>query len=81
MNIEIYTKNNCAFCIKAKELLKVKMLHFNEVSIEDNNNKALLLELVPHVKTVPQIFIDGEHIGGYNQLEAYFNNSKNLLTE
>lgn len=69
----IYTKTTCSFCIEAKKLLTEKKLSYLEKNIEDVQYKTELLTLVPNAKTVPQIFLDDKHIGGYTSLVAFFN--------
>lgn len=87
MKAEIYTKDYCTYCTKAKALLNAKGVQYTEYLITaENMNKAgdtnqqfatreQLLERAPHARTVPQIWLDGQHIGGYTDLEKYF--SKN----
>ncbi len=68
--IEIYGQTNCAGCRDAKNLLHSKKLGFTEYNIETNaERKAELFERVPSARTVPQIFIDGVHIGGFQELK------------
>jgi len=71
-NIEIYTKEWCPYCAKAKALLKSKGLSYQEVNV--TSDEALQQEMVTRSgrRTVPQIFLDGESIGGYDDL-ANFN--------
>lgn len=71
MTIIIYSKPNCSFCVKAKNLLTVKNLVFKEKVLGKDFTKEQLLEVLPNVKTLPQIEIDGKHIGGYIELENY----------
>ncbi len=69
--VEMYTKNVCPYCVKAKELLKMKNIHVVEHNIEtDPSKRAELLKRVPGVKTVPQIFINDKLIGGCDNLYA-----------
>lgn len=76
--IEIYTKSYCPYCVRAKELLKKKDVTFEEIDIEHNQELALtVMERSGGRKTVPQIFIDGKHIGGCDDLYAL--DSKNEL--
>jgi glutaredoxin 3 len=71
MDIEIYSKESCSFCTKAKDLLKIKKLPYTEKNVSDPEVKEELLRRVFGVKTVPQIFINGKHIGGYSDLVMY----------
>ncbi|OUU80309.1 MAG: glutaredoxin 3 [Gammaproteobacteria bacterium TMED78] len=66
--IEIYTTDICGYCEAAKKLLQNKSLKYKEINM--TNDKSLQLEIINKtgLKTVPQIFIDGKHIGGFNEL-------------
>lgn len=68
--IEIYTKKNCPYCDRAKKLLNQKSLNFIEISIENNKNnvKEEMYKRSGGRTTVPQIFINGLHIGGSDDL-------------
>jgi glutaredoxin 3 len=68
----IYTKTNCSYCVKAKELLSSKGLQYLEKNIEDPDLKAELFARYPEVKTVPQIYLYSAHLGGYDDLVRYF---------
>lgn len=72
MNIIVWSKENCSYCVKAKTLLTIKGLEYEERLIGDKWDVAQLLEAVPSAKSVPQIFIDDVYIGGYDDLYAYF---------
>ena len=70
--IIIYSKNNCGYCIKAKNLLENLGLDYTEKKFEDFSNVEKLFEDIgKSVKSMPQIKINGELIGGYNQLIEY----------
>lgn len=71
MNV-IYTKPNCSFCVKAKQLLQEKSVKYSEIDISDPLIKADFKLKFPHAKTVPQIVIEGINIGGYTDLVKYF---------
>lgn len=67
--ILLYTSNNCTFCNSAKELLKNKKLNFKEINISKNNLlKKKMVEKTNGLMTVPQIFINSNHIGGFEDL-------------
>ena len=74
MNITIYSKPNCIFCDKAKALVKgLDLIYEEKMFGKDFNSPEELYEAVgKQVRTMPQIKIDGELIGGYNQLVEYF---------
>ena len=80
--IEMYTKNECPWCEKAINLIK-ETIGKGRVTIVYNLNtriehKEKLLERYSEAKTVPQIFIDGKHIGGYEDLVEYIDNTTSL---
>jgi len=71
MSIEIYTTNYCPYCVKAKQLLSMKKQKFTEINVEgDNEARLALAEKSGGRKTVPQIFINGKHVGGCDDLYA-----------
>lgn len=72
MNVIVWSKYHCPYCDQAKALLKQKGIAFEERKIGDGWTKEELLESVPSARTVPQIVIDGETIGGFNELKRYF---------
>lgn len=71
----IWTKTICPYCVNAKNLLKMKGIDYEERNIQEGTwTREQLLEAVPGARTVPQVFIDGELIGTYDQLKEYFKN-------
>lgn len=67
--VKIYTTSTCPYCIKAKKLLEYKKIPYEEISLEDNYETAMTtLSQKTGFETVPQIFIDGEFIGGCDDL-------------
>ena len=76
MTITIYSKNNCVYCNKAKTLLKNLGLEYEEKSLEKDfgsDPSKLIEDIGKNVRQMPQIKINGELIGGYNQLVEHFN--------
>ena len=70
-NVEIYTGPRCIFCDRAKELLVKKRVSFKEICIGDNPSKMEeMIKRANGMRTVPQIFIDGQHIGGNDKLQS-----------
>lgn len=70
-DVEIYTKATCGFCIRAKRLLDMKKVAYREISVDMGGpRKAEMVERSGGRMTVPQIFIDGRHIGGCDALMA-----------
>ena len=69
--VEIYTKPTCGFCHMAKRLLNAKGISFAEVNISAQpNRRAEMIQRANGGSTVPQIFVDGKHIGGCDDLMA-----------
>jgi glutaredoxin-related protein len=70
----IWSKDNCSYCTKAKMLLQSRNISFEERNISKDWTKEQLLEAVPDAKTVPQIFLWGKYVGGYDSLLIYIEN-------
>ena len=75
MQAEIYTKTNCVYCDKAK----IRLAKYNPriFMLDKDFTREEFFQKFPNAKTFPQIIINNEHIGTYNQLEQWlaFNNS------
>lgn len=69
-NIEIYTKATCPFCHRAKALLDQKGVSYQEIPIDGDANMREVMIKRSGRTTVPQIFIDAQHIGGCDDLFA-----------
>jgi glutaredoxin 3 len=74
MKAILWSKYHCPFCDQAKQLLTAKGYQIEERKIGDGYSKEELLEAVPNARTVPQVFLDGAHVGGFDDLKKYFNN-------
>ena len=72
MRAIVWSKDNCPYCVQAKALLNQKNIQFEERKIGDGWTKEQLLEAGPNARTVPQIFLDGELVGGFTELRAKF---------
>ncbi len=69
--VEIYTKPTCGFCHMAKRLLTSRGVSFAEVNISAQpERRAEMIQRANGGSTVPQIFIDGKHVGGCDDLMA-----------
>ena len=64
----LYSKNLCGYCTMAKTWLNNKNIQYEEISIEEPEMREKFMKDYPHLRTMPQIFVDGENIGGYQQL-------------
>jgi glutaredoxin 3 len=68
----VWTRNDCLYCSLAKKELHNRKYQIDERNITSLWSKEDLLKVVPNAKTVPQIFIRGKYIGGYDELMTYF---------
>ena len=76
-NVEIYTGPLCAFCDREKALLNKKRVSFKEINLASDPNKMdEMIKKTNGMRTVPQIFVDGQHIGGNDKLQALENEGK-----
>lgn len=71
-DIIIYSKDNCGYCVKAKSMLEKLGLDYREKKLESFNSiDELKKDIGSSVRSLPQIKINGELVGGYNQLVEY----------
>ena len=67
--ILLYTTPFCGYCRAAKRLLTERALEFEEIDVSsDRDKRAEMLDRASGQRTVPQIFIHGRHVGGYDEL-------------
>lgn len=67
--VTIYSKSWCPYCQAAKSLLDSKGIAYEEIDIERQREaRATMIERAGGRTTVPQVFIDGRHVGGYDDL-------------
>ncbi len=70
-SVEIYTWRACPFCIRAKALLDRKGVAYTEFAIDgDERARDAMAERAGGRRSVPQVFIDGQHVGGCDDLHA-----------
>jgi glutaredoxin 3 len=84
MFVEMYTKDDCSYCIAAKAFLGGKGIQFVEKKLFRDFSREQILEKFPAASTFPIIVLDGFYIGGYNQLKEHLdsqNSSQILLNE
>jgi glutaredoxin 3 len=81
-NVVIYTKDHCPYCRLAKELLSARKIAFTEIAIDNDEKKCEEMQRLSNRRTVPQIFINDQPIGGYDDLAALAKSGKldGLLT-
>jgi glutaredoxin 3 len=71
-NIVIYSSEHCPYCTWAKKLLQDKNLTFTEIRVDLDEKEREQMMSRSGRRTVPQIFIDDQHIGGYDDLCLFF---------
>ncbi|MGB2926582.1 MAG: glutaredoxin 3 [Limnothrix sp.] len=70
-NVEIYTWTYCPFCIRAKRLLDSKGVQYEEYCIDgDNQAREKMTERTDGASSLPQVFINDQHVGGCDDLHA-----------
>jgi glutaredoxin 3 len=69
--VEVYTTSYCPYCVRAKSLLRSKGVAFEEIDVSsDSALREKMIEMSGGRRTVPEIFINGKIIGGYDELRA-----------
>lgn len=75
MKAVVWSRDHCPYCVSAKKLLEIKGIEYEERNISSGQwTREQLLEAVPNARTVPQIFLDDQLIGGYDRLQEHFKN-------
>lgn len=69
MKAIVWSKDYCPYCVQAKALLESNNIEYEERVIGKEWTKKQLLEAVPNARTVPQIFLGDEYVGGYTELK------------
>jgi len=68
MKAIVWSKDSCSFCTQAKTLLESKGIEYEERNVSQDWTREQLLEAVPTARTLPQIFLDEELVGGFTEL-------------
>ena len=68
--VKLYTKDFCGYCVAAKRLLEKKGVAFEEINIQNDPDAVQALFAKTHYRTIPQIFIGDDFIGGFDDLCA-----------
>lgn len=66
----MYATRSCPYCIRARQLFQSKQVNFEEIDVGNNPDLWQIMQERSGRATVPQIFIDGLHIGGYDDMAA-----------
>jgi len=75
-NVTIYSMENCPFCVRAKQLLDSKGVKYTELDIDKDDAVWEEMMAKSQRRTVPQIFINGQHVGGCDDLYALHREGK-----
>ncbi len=70
--IEIYSRSNCTYCVMAINYFDARGLQYKVLNTDDPKIFNEMMKRNPHARTVPQIFIDNELVGGYTDLIEKF---------
>ena len=71
MKATVWSKNACPYCQQAKALLESRGIEYEERNVQENWTREQLLEAVPTARTLPQIFLDDNYIGGFTELRKH----------
>ena len=77
MNTIVWSQTRCTYCDQAKALLEQNGIEYEERLLGNDWTKQQLIEAVPTARSVPQIFLKGEYIGGYTELRKKLTQDKN----
>jgi len=73
MQVIFWSKDSCVYCEQAKSLLTHKFIAYEERNVSRGEwSREQLLEAAPNARTFPQVFIDGQLIGGFTDLKKHF---------
>ncbi|ASG68315.1 glutaredoxin [Francisella halioticida] len=85
MKVRIYSRNGCPFCVWAKQWFNENNIAFDEIVMDDYSQRARFYDemnqsdkVINPISTIPQIFIDDVHIGGFTELKS---NAEKILSK
>lgn len=73
MQAIVWSRDQCTYCVQAKALLDARGIEYEERNIMQDWTREQLLEAVPTARTLPQIFLDNEYVGGFTELRQRLN--------
>jgi glutaredoxin 3 len=68
--VQVYSKQHCPYCVRAKALLQKKGVAYEEIDVEHDDARRAWLVEASGQRTVPQIFVDGRPLGGFSDIDA-----------
>lgn len=78
MKAIVWSKDACPYCVQAKSLLESKGIEYEERNVSKDWTREQLLEAVPTARTLPQIFLDEELVGGFTELRKYLQKDQHV---
>ena len=75
MKAIVWSKDQCPYCVQAKALLESRGIEYEERNINNGWDKEDLMAAVPTARTLPQVFLDEELVGGFTELKKRFDNA------
>ena len=75
MKAIVWSKDQCPYCVQAKALLESRGIEYEERNINNGWDKEDLLAAVPTARTLPQIFLNEELVGGFTELRQRLTNA------
>lgn len=79
--VELYTKDNCTYCVQAKQVLRDRQIQFVEYKLNEDFTREIILEMFPEAKTFPVVVVDGFRIGGFTELRQMLNEEMKSTTK
>jgi glutaredoxin 3 len=76
MKAIVWSKDQCPYCVQAKSLLESRGIEYEERNVSKDWTKEQLLEAVPTARTLPQIFLEQEYVGGFTELRQRLTNQE-----
>jgi glutaredoxin 3 len=71
MKAIVWSKDQCPYCVQAKSLLESRGIEYEERNVSKDWTREQLLEAVPTARTLPQIIINNNLVGGFTELRRY----------
>lgn len=68
--VVVYSGDNCPYCVRAKHLLQRKGVAYHEIKVDGSPDVRAEMERRSQRRTIPQIFINGHHVGGFDDMAA-----------
>ncbi len=70
LGVVMYSGANCYYCVRARDLLDRKGIAYREIKVDESPELRVEMERLSRRRTIPQIFINGVHVGGFDDIAA-----------